>query len=108
MFPQSAPVERKLYPPTESPTETLFCQSDQGGMEFNGNGGENRSACQRPGSPAPGGHATPARHPATRATRHLAYRLRPSRTSATQARATWKSLSLVPATTVTGRASRRG
>ncbi len=36
------------------------------------------------------------------------YRLRPSRTSATQARATWKSLSLVPATTVTGRASRRG
>ena len=58
-----------------------------------------------PIGPVPYRRATPARHPRYG---HPAYRLRPSRTSATQARATWKSLSLVPATTVTGRASRRG
>ncbi len=61
-----------------------------------------------PGGPVLGGHATPVRHQTYRAPALPAYRLRPSRTSATQARATWKSLSLVPATTVTGRASRRG
>ena len=51
-----------------------------------------------------GGHRRAVRPAPDRA----AQSVRPSRTSATQARATTKSLSPVPARTVVGRASRRG
>ena len=109
-----------------TPAAAWWRLGGQMGHVWGGQGAPQRSACWcragtrgvrvgpvpgAPGQPGAGwarDSGPPPGLPATRAIGHPAYRLRPSRTSATQARATWKSLSLVPATTVTGRASRRG